>query len=207
MGLLDKLGVKLESLHAATDEDALLEAATPAGYRSYLTRMYGFVCPVERSIQSTLGLERYVDIRRFQKHELLRRDLMSLRMTAEQLNHLPFCSVPLFDGPEEAFGWAYLIERNTLRHGELFRQLALAIPGEVAFSSSYLKCYLGMVGEMWRSLGQALEAFEADHGRAERVFEAARAAFCCYQSWRTLHGQRDGLAAPAAIARPGLEGE
>jgi heme oxygenase len=207
MGLIDQLGAKLEAFHAATDEEVLFGAVTPAGYRGYLTRMYGFVCPVERSIQSTLGVERYVDVRRFQKHELLRRDLVTLRMPPPQIDKLPFCSVPLFDTPEEAFGWAYLIERSTLRHGELFRHLASTIPGEVAFASSYLKCYLGMVGEMWRSMGHVLEAFESDRNRSERVIEAARAAIRCYQSWRFLHDQREGPAAAAAAPAPALEGD
>jgi heme oxygenase len=204
MGLIDQIGVKTEELHAVIDEDGFLDPPTPASYRRFLNRMYGFVCPVERSIQSTLGIERFVDVRRFQKHELLRRDLMALRMTVDQIDKIPFCSVPLFDTPEEAFGWAYVVERCTLRHGELFRHLAAVIPGEIAFSSSYLKCYLGMVGEMWRSLGHAMEVFDSNRARAERVIEAARAAFRTYQSWRCLHEPRDGVAAPAPVAAVGL---
>ena len=53
MRLLDQLGAKAEEFHGASDEDTLFAAATPVGYRSYLTRTYGFVCPIERSIQST----------------------------------------------------------------------------------------------------------------------------------------------------------
>jgi heme oxygenase len=202
MSLLDQLGVKADEFHAASADDALLGAVTPVGYRSYLTRTYGFVRPIERAIQSTPGIERYTDVRRFQKHELLRRDLMTLRMTAEQIGALPLCSVPLFETPEEAFGWAHLIERSVLRHGELFRHLASTIPGEVAFASSYLKCYVGRVGEMWRSWGQTLGAFEGDRDSTERVIDAARAAARCYRSWRFLHGQREGVAVSSPTPTP-----
>lgn len=195
MNLIEQVGVETAAFHTATDEDALPGPATPAGYRSYLTRMYGFVLAVEISILNTTRIERHVDIRRFKKHELLRRDLMTLGMTSKQLAAIPLCSVPPFVAPEEALGWAYPIERSTLRHGAMFRQLASAIPGEAAFASSYLKCYLGLIGEMWRSFGHALETFAGDPAKTQRVIDSARSALRSYRSWQGVHEQRKSTAA------------
>jgi heme oxygenase (biliverdin-IX-beta and delta-forming) len=194
MGLIEKVGLETEAFQSRAEEDILIASATPTSYREYLARLFGFVLPSERSILSTPKIDSFVDVRRFQKHELLRRDLMALRMTPEQIGSLPLFSVPLFDTPEEALGWAYLIERSTLRHGELYRHLASVIPGEVAFASSYLKCYLGMPGEMWRSYGHALEVFAGDLQQSTRVLDSAKAAFRCYRAWQFMHDQLEVVA-------------
>lgn len=200
MDLLNQLGVATGSLHFATDEDVLFDAPTSMDYRRYLTRMYGFVLSAERSIRRSPLIDGYIDARRFHKHELLRTDLRGLRMTLEQIADLPLCAVPLSETPEEALGLAYLIERSTWRHGHLLRHLTATFPGEIAFSSAYLKCYSGVVGEMWQSFGHALKAFEGSDARKGRLIEAARAAFRCFHSWRGLHDQREGIASPRAFA-------
>jgi heme oxygenase len=186
---IDRLGVITQQLHTLTDKDR--EASWDSSdYRRYLTRMYGFVLPVERSIQSTPHIGSYIDVRRFQKHELLRRDLMAHRMTPQQIEALALCAVPEFDTPEEAFGWASLIERNTLHHAGLFHRLASTNPGDAAFAASYLKCYSGGVGEMWKTFRHAVAAFQGTGERRERLSAATKAALRCYESWRLLHDRR-----------------
>jgi len=200
MDLITQLGVETGRFHVATDEDVLFGSPTSVDYRRYLTRMYGFVLPAEQSIRSSPVIDGYIDARRFHKHELLRRDLHGLRMTPEQIADLPLCAVPVSDTPEAALGLAYLIERTTWRHHNLLRHLTAIFPEEIAFSSAYLKCYLGVVGEMWRSFGHALNALEGSDARKERLFEAATAAFRCFHSWRVLHDQR-ALAWPSPERR------
>jgi heme oxygenase len=184
MALIDELGVETEKYHAAVEEELLLRSPTPVDYRRYLTRMYGFVLPLERAILSTPRIEQHAPPRWFHKHELLRRDLAGARLTPEQIGELPLCEVPVFGSPAEALGWAYVIERSALKHGELYRHLAWIIPGTIAFSSFYLKCYVGMVGEVWRSFGSTLEVFETDFAARARLFDAAGAAFRCLRQWR-----------------------
>jgi heme oxygenase len=201
MHVVHRVSAETAAFQAAIDDEPLFGSTSAVDYRAYLMRMFGFVYPVERSILSTPKIGHYVDVRRFQKHELLRRDLASLRMSPEPVGGVPLCSVPLFDAPEEALGWAYLIERSALRHGELFRHLASAIPGEVAFASSYLKCYFGVAGEMWRGFADRLEVFERSPREVERLLESAKAAFRCYRTWRFMHEQPESitpLAAPMA---------
>jgi heme oxygenase len=186
MRLIDRLGAETAPLHAEADQDAvaLLSVSSAADYRRFLIRTYGFTCPVERAIASVPRIEQHLDPRRLRKHELLRRDLAGFQMTSDQIDRLARCSVPVLETPQEALGWAYPIERAALRHTQLFHHLATVIPGEVAFTSSYLKCYFGAVGEAWKSFGRALETVAVRPQQARRVVEAARAAFhaCC--SWR-----------------------
>lgn len=199
MRVIDRLSAETVSYHAEADADirALLGAVTPADYRRFLIRTYGLTCPVERAVASVPGIERYVDPRRLRKHELLRRDLAGFRMTAEQVGRIPQCPVPLLDTPQQALGWLYPIERAALRHTQLFHHLAAAIPREVAFTSSYLKCYFGAVGAAWKGFGRALEAGGERPAQARRVVEAAREAFRHQLGWRRL---ADPLATKAAAA-------
>jgi heme oxygenase len=165
-------------------------------------RVLGFVLPSERAILSTPRIQRYVDLRRFQKHEHLRRDLAALRLTPEQIGDLPRCSVPLFDTAEEALGWAYPIERSTLRHGEVLRHFASVAPGEVAHASSYLEYYLERSEAMWRGFGDALAAFESDPEQAQSVIESAKASFRVYRTWQFMQSQRDTIARHRRPFRP-----
>jgi heme oxygenase len=198
MRLLDRLGVETEPFHAEAEEDTrqLLGAATADDYRRFLIRAYGFACPVERSIASVPGVEQHLDVRRLRKHELLRRDLSGFQMTADQINRIPLCPVPILESPQEALGWAYPIERAALGHSQLFHHLAAILPGEVAFTSSYLKCYFGAVGEAWKTFGRSIEAFADKPQHARRIIEAARGAYRCHRAWRLL------MDPPAASAPP-----
>jgi heme oxygenase len=203
MRLVDRLSEQTEAFRDVIDGAALqlLGAATAEDYRRYLVRMYGFVCPLERSIANTPDIERYIDVRRFQKHALLRRDLLAFRMSSEQIARLSQCAVPWFKTPEEALGWAYPIEWSTLHHGDLFRHLASIMPGEVAFTSSYLRCYFGTVGESWKELGRALDFFEHAPRRAQQVITSAKAAFACLRGWRFLYDENRDVTRFARMVR------
>ncbi|HSJ99901.1 MAG TPA: biliverdin-producing heme oxygenase [Kofleriaceae bacterium] len=196
MRLIDRLGAETVPFHADADADvgALLGVASAASYRRFLIRTYGFTCPVERAIAVVPGIERFFDPRRLRKHELLRRDLSGFHLTADQIGGIAQCPVPALETPQEALGWAYPIERAALRHTQIFHHLASVIPGDVAFTSSYLKCYFGAVGEAWKSFGRALDAVGDRPQHARRVVEAARAAFACYRTWRLAADPRAAAA-------------
>lgn len=192
MRFIERLSVETEECHAQADEDVfrLLGPVTPADYRSFLVSMYGFVVAVERSICGVRGLDRVIDTRRFRKGDLLRVDLLALQLTDHAINVLPQCTLPVFDRAEEALGWAYPIERSTLGYSNLYRHLAAKIPGEVAFASSYLKCYLGMLGESWRRFGDALESIADSEAKAQRAIDCARAAFRTWTTWRQVQDEQ-----------------
>lgn len=190
MRLVDRLQAETSSLHADVDTELTSQPISARAYQRFLARTYGFVAPLERSISTTPSIEKYVDLRRFNKEELLRRDLLALHYTTHQIDSLPQCSVPLFNTAAEALGWAYFVERSTLVHGAAFRAVASHIPGEVAFASSYLKCYFGAVGEMWRAFSESLDQIDAD-GEGDLVLEAARTSFKFYERW--CDPEREGI--------------
>ncbi|HTL32952.1 MAG TPA: biliverdin-producing heme oxygenase [Kofleriaceae bacterium] len=200
MRLVDRLQAETSDLHAAVDTELTSQPISARAYQRYLARTYGFVAPLERSISTTPSIEKYVDLRRFNKEELLRRDLLALHFTSHQIDALPQCSVPLFNTAAEALGWAYFVERSTLVHGAAFRAVASHIPGEVAFASSYLKCYFGAVGEMWRAFSECLDQIGTD-GEGDLVLEAARTAFKFYEHWRDP--EREGTKSSDASSTSG----
>ena len=192
MRLIDRLSAETGEYHAQADEDVflLLGPVTPADYRRFLARMYGFVVAVERSISAVRGLDRVIDTRRFRKADMLRIDLLALRVTEHAVNALPQCMLPVFDRVEEALGWAYPIERSTLGYTNLYRHLAAKIPGDVAFASSYLKCYFGMIGESWKRFEGAVESMADSEAKARGVIECARSAFRTWRSWREAQDEQ-----------------
>ena len=185
MRLIERLQSETASFHAEADADVLglFADVTAAEYKRYLAKTYGFVLPVEQALTATPGLDRVMDTRRFHKHELLRRDLRGWHMSPTEIDRLPTCTVAAFTRIEDALGWAFVIERATLSHGNLFRHLATVIPGDVAFTSSYLKCYVGTIGERWKAFGTALEVAAPNDECARRVIDAAIAAYRAQRSF------------------------
>ena len=204
MRLADRINAETSSFHAEADEDTLrmFGAVTADGYQRYLMHTYGFVAPVERAIVQVPNVERYVDLRRFNKQELIRRDLRALRVPEETIARIPQCEVPAIANAEAVLGWAYVLERATLGYSNLFRHLASVLPGEAAFASSYLKCYFGAVGEAWRSF---LEALDSAGTRGEQhtrdVIEAATTAFRTYRKWCATHDGELAVSSSAERAR------
>jgi heme oxygenase len=201
--LVDRLNDETRSLHKEIEAEgeAMLREISVASYRRFLTRWYGFVFPVERSLADVPALDRVHVSRRLRKHLLLQHDLQALGLKLPDVEALPQCmSVPFFDDLRDAVGWSYVIERSTLDHPNLYRQLAGVIPGDVAFAASYLKCYSGSVGEMWRAFGESIEAAAGSPQDAERIIEAARTGYRHFRRWRN---SIDGK--PLSIVEPPLQ--
>lgn len=185
--LVDQLNEETRAPQMEVDADvrARLAAGTAQAYRSFLLFQLGFVRPLERAFADAPGLDRFLDPRRLRKHLLLEADLQALGVRSVEIKRVLECMViPLFDEPYEALGWAYIVERSTLAHPDLYRHLGLLIPGEIAFASSYLKCYFGAVGEMWQNFEDSLEAAARDRHQANQIIEAAKAGFRRHRHWR-----------------------
>jgi len=199
MPLSDRLPAETAALHVDADDDAveMLGVVSAADYQRFLVRSYGFIAPVERALAATPDIALYLDVRRFRKHELLRRDLEALHVPTDAIANLPHVTVPLFDKPEEALGWAYVIERGTLGHHHLFRHLAARMPGEIAFASAFLKCYFGAVGEMWKNFLRALNMVDDRQGET-LVIESAKSAFRAHRNWYYSLDDRDDSSPPSA---------
>ena len=51
------------------------------------------------------------------------------------------------------------------------------------------KCYFGIIGESWKSYGDALKAVAQSEIKARRVLDRVRAAFRTWRSWRVAQDE------------------
>jgi len=188
--LLARLNEETQPHHADADGDIdryLFGAnVTPADYRTYLSRTYGFIVPLESALTMAPGLEEHIDVKARAKAALIVHDLLALGMSLHDVNQLPQClSVPTFRGPAAALGWMYVIERPLLSSAVIRGHLSNFLRAEMACASAYLACYSGQVGAMWRDLGRAMERVAYTPAIADRIVFAAHDAFRVLARWRT----------------------
>jgi heme oxygenase len=189
--MLEMLNEATRPHHLEADGDIerflIAEPVTAHGYKTFLTRNYGFIVPLEAALASTPGLDSLVDLRARAKSHLIVRDLHALGMAADEIGHLPQCdSIPAFRGSASALGWMYVIERPLLASAVLKSHLASVLTTEMVVASAYLSCYAGHVGTAWRELGEAMDRIAETPAIADRIVGAARDAFRCLRRWRTI---------------------
>jgi heme oxygenase len=206
MRAIQRLDDETRQLHADLEAEnmVLLHGTELVDYQRYLTRAFGFVSPVERSLLDTPGLTAFVDPRRLKKTELIEHDLQKTGLKPLEVQSIPQCMwIPWFDNPHTALGWAYVIERNTLSFAHLFRHLANILPGEAAFAASYLKVYTGVTGEMWKSFSDGVDAAGSSQRHLETIIAGAGAAFRNLRRWRnTLDGKNLSNPHNEVVAEP-----
>lgn len=158
---------------------------TAADYRSYLQRLYGFVAPLETALATTDGLTQEIDLAPRARTALIAHDLLALGMTIEQIGMLPQClAIPAFRGAAGALGWMYVIERPMLANAVIHRHLATRLPELMRTASAYLTSSCGVVGTMWRELGDVMDRVGASPAVADRIVAAAGDAFRTMIRWR-----------------------
>jgi heme oxygenase len=189
--MLVRLNEETQPHHADADGDVdrylFRQQVAAKDYRTYLSRVYGFLVPLETALAMTPGLEEAIDVRARAKAAMLVHDLMALGMTMDQVTELPQCSIPTLRGPAIALGWMYVIERPLLASAVLRGHLTTYLRAEMAYASTYLGCYEGQVGTMWRELGEAMDRVAVTQSIADRMVSSAGDAF------RTLRRFREEL--------------
>lgn len=203
LGVIARLSSETQLYHADADGELerLLAEPSAQAYREWLVRQHGFLSPLEAALETTPRLSETVDLRARRKVPRLRSDLLALGMSHTAITTSPTCmAVPsTFTRVSVALGWQYAIERSIVQYSNAFRQLARALPGEIAFASSYLKCYDTNIGVLWRSFVMALDgACQRPEDTGELV-AAAQDAFRCLRRWQQ-HGSADGMR-PASLRR------
>jgi heme oxygenase len=200
-GVVARLSSETQLQHRDADGELemLLSEPTTYAYRTWLSRQLAFHRPLEAALEATAGLAGIVGIRPRSKVARLRTDLLALGIEHELLAKLTPCAdVPAtFANVGTALGWMYVAERSTLQFHNAYRQLARALPGEIAFASSYLKCYEGTAGVMWRAFVAAVDATCRAPDENARLVAGAHAAFRA-QRGPTAIARVSGVAAAAA---------
>jgi heme oxygenase len=180
--MLIRLGLETQQHHAVADADriALMEAPSPADYRSHLARIHGFEASVEFALGQLLDPALLRD--RCKAH-WLRRDLLALGMHPEAIDCLPHHTVRL-TSVTQALGWLFVIERHILVSGLIRRQLEHRFGGAVADATSYLAAYADTPGARFRSLCSALDEHAGHHATFPTLIVAAASeAFRAQRLW------------------------
>ena len=186
--------------HAEADGDVdrylFCTRVTAEEYRTYLTRVYGFLVPLEAALAMAPGLDEVIDVRVRAKSALVVHDLLALGMSMNDVNELPQCaSIPTFRGPAAALGWMYVVERPMLASAVIRGHLSTYLRAEMAYASAFLSCYAGQVGTMWRELGEAMDRVAYTQAVGDRIVASAQEAFRTLQRWRVneLSGRHSGI--------------
>lgn len=180
--MLARLALETRVHHAPADADrlALLDAASPALYRTFLEAIYAFETRYERALIQTPHLEPRI-IRACTRTHLLRNDLRALGATEEALAELPIPVLPPFRSEAQALGWVYVVERNTLLHGLLRRHLWKVLPRDISRGGSYLAAHASP-GTHYRALGLEIDE-AARRTNPSLVVDAAVEAFAGQRLW------------------------
>ena len=187
--MLARLNADTEVHHGDADGDldryVFRSDATRTDYRTYLTRIYGFVVPLEAALAHAPGLADIIDLPARAKSALLLYDLLALGLTLEQVKELPQClAIPSFRGPAAALGWMYVVERPMLQAAVVRSHVEAALGRGVSASTAYLSCYAGQAGQRWRELGLAMDEVASTEVLADRVATSAGEAFRCLLRWK-----------------------
>jgi heme oxygenase len=195
--VLARLHRETRLCHPDADADrmaVMTPAITPVAYRAYLVRIYGFEAPVD-DLLARSDVAAYLDMSTRTRRSLLEADLAALGLP--DTRQLPRCEVtqPLAS-VAVAFGWVYVLERNSLVHGIVERYLHNRLPSPMLLAGSYLR----EAHELrWRELGRALERFAGhDEAAIDAIVYGARFAFRSQRSWYQATGR---ASASVAMAR------
>lgn len=167
--------------HAAADGDrlALMEKPTLDRYRMFLAHVYCFEAPVEAACLATDGVDRGI----------LRSHLKAGRLAAD-LEALGFAEAgaaaidaPHFEGPVEALAWLWVLHRNTLLHGLIYRYLDGKLPTTMRTAGAYLSAFEGRAGALLRELSDVMERAARRTFIVDRMVIAANEAFRMQRQW------------------------
>jgi heme oxygenase len=187
--MLARLAIETFAHHASADADRLWLLDQPAitahGYRRLLRRIYGFEAPLEAALALTPGLDLGL-LRPRLKTARLAGDLLTLGMSERELAEIPRVAIAPFRAVPQALGWMYVVERQTLLHGLLYRRLATANRGELAGAGSYLAHHGATPGARFRELGTAIDRVASVVGTPDRIVAAAHAGFRAQRRWFRL---------------------
>jgi len=161
--MLTQLDLEMQIHLAQVDSDplAVIESPHRDRYREFLDPLlYGFrglcrVCPRDDAQSSTW----WIDLRQRAKAGLVAADLLALGVRPQELSQIPLCtSVEVFDTIADAMGWLYVVERRTLLHTVIVKDLTPHMPDLMAGASSYLHCYEHNASTRWRDLSRAFDS-------------------------------------------------
>jgi heme oxygenase len=185
--ILDRLRIATRPAHERLERsiDLLGRDWSRPFYLALLQKFHGFYAAVEpqvlgRSEWRELGLP--VENRR--KLGLLRRDLVSLGMSARSIDSLPLCDhAPAPSCFAQALGCAYVLEGSTLGGQVITRHLRRELGLEPGQSCAFFTSYGGDVGKMWHEFVGFLNSRPLSPGEESALLRSACETFASLDGW------------------------
>jgi len=175
--MLTELAAATRHHHAAADADRLqiLEKPTLERYRAFLAQIYRFEAPIEAALIATEETGRlHLKTRR------LAADLEAVGLAPGEVGPPRRLR---FSGRAEALGWMWVLHRNTLLHGLIYRVLQTKLPETMLVAGSYLSVFEGRAGALMRELGAEIDLAAREPATASRILHAASEAFRHQRQW------------------------
>ncbi len=178
--MLTRLADETRRHHSAADGDrlVLMVHSSAQKYRSCLEQIYCFEQPVEAALARTPGFDSAL-LRTHLKTIQLANDLRVLGVSIDNIAQ----PAGAFEDIAQALGWLYVIQRNTLYHGLVLRQLRMLSPDKIQVAGSYLSAFEGVAGARMRELGVVLDRAARRGNGAGRVIAAANEALRSQRHW------------------------
>jgi heme oxygenase (biliverdin-IX-beta and delta-forming) len=186
------LRLNLETRRHHADSDALWLSLLVADiqihrYAAALIRTYGFEAPLEAAFAYTRGLDGLIDLRERARAGAIAQDLLTIGFKPWDVASLLQCEgIAPFPSTAQALGWMYVVERATLLHDTMRRQLLARLP-DIAPAASYLGATSGVATARWLQLGEVLDRVARAPAVEDEIMEAAHEAFAGQQRWFAAH--------------------
>jgi len=183
--VLGRLEQETRVHHSPAEADLfrVLDDPQPASYRRFLAAIYHFEYAIESRLAEMPGLPLRLVASSMQTGRL-GDDLLALGVDGSVLEMLARPVELRGMWTEcEAFGWLYVVQRNTLHHAALYRALVPRLRGLLRTASRYLTAHVGDVHERWHQLGAHLQLAARSHDDAREIIAAAHAAFDQQHRW------------------------
>jgi heme oxygenase len=184
--MLLRLNAETHAHHSHADAPWSALLAPDVRLQDYIHQLvvtYGFEAPVESALSYTKGLSTIVKLRERARSGLLAQDLLALDHSAAQVTELPQCfSIAEFDDLTDALGWLYVVERATLHHDSVRRNVMHRIPS-ARRATSYLAASESIAGTRWQALGRVLDKHAMTDAIADRIVIAADHAYRRLCDW------------------------
>lgn len=182
--MLGVLDAETDGERATADADLyrILDDPTEPLYRHFLAATYHFEYAVELRLAAVVDLSTQL-LARYSHAAQLLDDLLALGTDRGALEVLARpIDLPAIETVPQAFGWMYVVQRNTLHHRALYRALIPRMRSALRFASRYLTAHTSDVYERWYALGGEMDRV-ATGDVAAAIVGAARDAFAHEHRW------------------------
>jgi heme oxygenase len=177
-----KVKDRTSSLHQELESLLIPELQTIRSadeYERILQWFYGFIFPLENSIEQKIKPQILPDIAERKKSQLILQDLVALgsSITDIPINH----DLPNIQHQEHAIGAMYVLEGSTLG-GKIIANMLTKNAASFKNSIHYFTAYGKETGSKWRIFLEHMNQYQST-AQVETIIETANETFLKFRNW------------------------